>query len=106
MQNSSFIDADLFKQIAEKNGFELVNPGAEILEEISGQAWVLKHVESGARLLFLENDDNNKAFSIAFKTPPANSTGVFHILEHSQDALVGGPRLLHPRLIDTVLGGG
>lgn len=34
-------------------------------------------------LLYLRNDDNNKAFSIAFKTPPADDTGVFHILEHS-----------------------
>ena len=37
----------------------------------------------GARLLYLACDDENKAFAIAFKTPPANSTGVFHILEHS-----------------------
>ncbi|MFR3274049.1 MAG: peptidase M16, partial [Slackia sp.] len=33
--------------------------------------------------LFLQNEDANKAFSIAFKTPPADDTGVFHILEHS-----------------------
>ena len=26
---------------------------------------------------------HNKAFSIAFRTPPADDTGVFHILEHS-----------------------
>ena len=41
------------------------------------------HKKSGARLLYLANDDSNKAFSIAFKTPPADDTGVFHILEHS-----------------------
>ncbi len=56
---------------------------AENLEEIDGRAYTLRHTASGARLLFLENDDENKAFSIAFKTPPADSTGVFHILEHS-----------------------
>ena len=36
-----------------------------------------------ARLLYLACDDENKAFAIGFKTPPADSTGVFHILEHS-----------------------
>lgn len=56
---------------------------AEKLEEIDGAAFVMRHASSGARLLFLQNDDENKAFSIAFKTPPADSTGVFHILEHS-----------------------
>ena len=44
---------------------------------------MLFHHASGARLLYLACDDENKAFSIGFKTPPANSTGVFHILEHS-----------------------
>ena len=56
---------------------------AEELPEIDGRAYTMRHDKSGARLLYLQNDDNNKAFSIAFKTPPANDTGVFHILEHS-----------------------
>ena len=55
----------------------------EELPEIDGTAFVLVHKKSGARLLYLANDDSNKAFSIAFKTPPADDTGVFHILEHS-----------------------
>ncbi len=54
----------------------------EDLPEIDGTATVMRH-ESGARLLYLANDDNDKAFSIGFKTPPVNDTGVFHILEHS-----------------------
>ena len=53
------------------------------LPEIDGRAYVLDHNASRAQLLYLQNDDANKAFSIAFKTPPANDTGVFHILEHS-----------------------
>lgn len=56
---------------------------AQTLEEIDGNAYTLRHAKSKARLLYLQNDDENKAFSIAFKTPPADSTGVFHILEHS-----------------------
>ena len=55
----------------------------EALPEIDGEAIVLKHEKSGARLLYLKNDDSNKAFSISFKTPPKDDTGVFHILEHS-----------------------
>lgn len=55
---------------------------AEPVAEISGTAYVFSH-PSGARTLWLANDDNNKSFAIAFKTPPANDTGVFHILEHS-----------------------
>ena len=56
---------------------------SEPLPEIEGTAYTLVHGKSGARLLYLRNDDANKAFSIAFKTPPADDTGVFHILEHS-----------------------
>ena len=55
----------------------------ETIEELDADAYVLFHHASGARLLYLACDDKNKAFSIGFKTPPANSTGVFHILEHS-----------------------
>ena len=55
----------------------------EEVPEIDGVAYVLHHAKSGAKLLYLQNDDVNKAFSITFKTPPADDTGVFHILEHS-----------------------
>lgn len=55
----------------------------ETIDELDADAYVLFHHASGARLLYLACDDENKAFSIGFKTPPANSTGVFHILEHS-----------------------
>ena len=55
----------------------------ETIEELDADAYVLRHKASGARLLYLACDDENKAFAIGFKTPPADSTGVFHILEHS-----------------------
>lgn len=55
---------------------------SEPVEEIDGCAHVFRH-KTGARLLYLENDDNNKGFSITFKTPANDDTGVFHILEHS-----------------------
>ena len=55
----------------------------EELPEIEGSAYVGVHEVSGAKLLYLQNDDNNKSFAIGFRTPPKDDTGVFHILEHS-----------------------
>lgn len=55
----------------------------ETVPELDADAYVLRHTASGARLLYLACNDENKAFAIGFKTPPADSTGVFHILEHS-----------------------
>ncbi|MDR0513834.1 MAG: insulinase family protein [Coriobacteriaceae bacterium] len=51
--------------------------------EFEGEAYRMRHAHSGARLLYLKTEDENKAFSITFKTPPRDDTGVFHILEHS-----------------------
>jgi len=62
-------------------GFRIVS--VEMLPEISGHAVVMRHEATGARTLWLACADTNRAFAIAFKTPPANDTGVFHILEHS-----------------------
>ncbi len=67
--------------IAERYGFTLVS--SEDLPEIEGVAHTLFHEKSGARLLYMQNDDPNKAFSVSFRTPAADDTGVFHILEHS-----------------------
>lgn len=55
----------------------------EEIEELNGYGYVLEHKKTGARVLLVENDDTNKVFSIAFRTPPADDTGVAHILEHS-----------------------
>lgn len=53
------------------------------IEELKSDAWLLKHKKSGARIALLSNDDDNKVFHVAFRTPPTDSTGVAHILEHS-----------------------
>ena len=56
------------------------------IEEVpayNGNAYVMHHGTSGAKILFLANQDPEKAFSIAFRTPATDNTGVFHILEHS-----------------------
>ena len=53
------------------------------LPELKAKLWELEHEKNGAQLVWLERADENKTFSIAFKTIPENDTGVFHILEHS-----------------------
>lgn len=53
------------------------------MEDTKSNCHYLIHKRTGMRVLFLENDDNNKVFSIGFRTKVHNSTGVAHILEHS-----------------------
>ena len=55
----------------------------ENLSDIRSTGYLLRHIKTGARIMVIENDDDNKVFNIAFRTPPKNSTGVAHILEHS-----------------------
>ena len=60
--------------------FELLRE--ERLDELNTRARLYRH-RTGAQLLSLANDDENKVFGINFRTPPEDSTGVAHILEHS-----------------------
>jgi len=63
------------------SGFRLEE--VQKVNEINSTANIFIHEQSGAKLLFIDCDDENKSFSIAFRTPPQDSTGVAHILEHS-----------------------
>ncbi len=53
------------------------------IKEIGGDLYVLRHEHSGAQLCYIDNDDPNMSYAITFATPSHDSTGVFHILEHS-----------------------
>jgi len=53
------------------------------IPEINSLVRLYEHKRTGARLLSVINDDENKVFSINFRTTPKDSTGVAHILEHS-----------------------
>ncbi len=60
----------------------------EIVEEkqipdLNSKGYLVKHKKSGAKLMLLSNDDENKVFYIGFRTPPKDDTGLPHILEHS-----------------------
>ncbi|MFW5730855.1 MAG: insulinase family protein [Desulfonatronovibrionaceae bacterium] len=53
------------------------------IQEINSQARLFEHIKTRARILSLTNEDPNKVFSINFRTPPGDNTGLAHILEHS-----------------------
>jgi len=55
----------------------------EKIDEIKATMYELEHIKTTARLIYLDREDENKTFSIGFKTIPTDDTGVFHILEHS-----------------------
>ncbi|MBQ8262033.1 MAG: insulinase family protein [Lachnospiraceae bacterium] len=63
---------DAYEVLQEKN-----------IEDLNSNGILLRHKKSGAKVVVLENDDDNKVFYIGFRTPPKDSTGVAHILEHS-----------------------
>ncbi len=63
------------------HGFTVTN--IREIKEIGGRLVEMEHDATGARLVWADNGDENKLFSVGFRTLPEDSTGVFHILEHS-----------------------
>ncbi len=53
------------------------------IADIGCMSVLMRHKRTGAKVALLANDDENKVFYIGFRTPPTDSTGVPHILEHS-----------------------
>ena len=67
--------------IYDLNAYEVIQE--QNLSGIRSNGILMQHKKSGARVLLMENDDENKVFAIGFRTPPSDSTGVPHIMEHS-----------------------
>ncbi len=67
------------------HGFELVRD--EFVDEYNVRTLLYRHQQTGAELLSVITDDENKVFGVSFRTPPADSTGIAHIMEH---AVLGG----------------
>lgn len=61
-------------------GFEILE--LEQVSEINGTVYLMDHIKTSAKVMYVKNDDSQKAFSIGFQTPSFDDTGVFHILEH------------------------
>ncbi len=53
------------------------------IQELQATAYIARHDITGAQVIHLHCSDPENLFSITFKTPPPDSTGVAHILEHS-----------------------
>ena len=69
------------KEVEQVEGYEFLKE--QYLEELQGFGMIFRHKKSGARVIAISNEDTNKVFSIGFRTPPTDSTGVAHIIEHS-----------------------
>ena len=67
--------------IYDLNAYEVIRE--EDLSDLKSKGILLKHKKSQAKILLFANDDENKVFTIGFRTPAPDSTGVPHIMEHS-----------------------
>ncbi|CAN4112228.1 unnamed protein product [Withania somnifera] len=77
--SQEFVGAD--DEVAEKFGFEKVSE--QFIDECKSKAVLYKHKKTGAEVMSVSNDDENKVFGVVFRTPPKDSAGIPHILEHS-----------------------
>ncbi len=68
-------------KLEELTGYEILE--RRQIDDINSMSYLLRHKRTGAKVALLSNDDENKVFYIGFRTPPKDSTGVAHILEHS-----------------------
>ncbi len=69
------------KDATQTHGFVLERD--EEVAELQARVLIYRHARTGARLLSVVLDDENKCFAVSLRTPPADSTGLPHILEHS-----------------------
>ncbi|MDO4261117.1 MAG: insulinase family protein [Eubacteriales bacterium] len=67
--------------VEQLTAYELIQK--EQIPELNSTGYLLRHRKTGARVALLSNGDENKVFNIGFRTPPSDSTGVPHIMEHS-----------------------
>ena len=68
-------------ELSQLNAYEIREE--KRLDDIHSDGMLLVHKKSGARICVMSNEDANKVFYIAFRTPPKDSTGVPHIIEHT-----------------------
>lgn len=75
-------DADLFPAVGEEiSGFTL--QGTAPYGPLNAELLMFTHEKSGAQLCYIKNDDTNRAFSIAYRTPQVDETDANHIFEHA-----------------------
>lgn len=68
-------------QPGEVDAYEVLEK--RVISDLNSEGYILRHKKTGANITLVLNDDENKVFYIGFRTPPTDSTGVAHIMEHS-----------------------
>ena len=68
-------------RLEELSSYEIIEKRR--IDDLNSESYLMRHKKTGARVALLSNDDDNKVFAIGFRTPPKNSTGVAHIIEHT-----------------------
>lgn len=81
------------------SGFKTIEIGT--IDIINSKTALFEHEKSGAKLIYIQNDDKNRAFDISFKTPALDSTGVNHVLEHA--TVSGSEKYPFKNILFTVL---
>ena len=69
------------EKLKELKAYEMLEN--RFIEDLNSTGIIMRHKKTGARVTLLSNDDENKVFYIGFRTPPADSTGVAQIVEHT-----------------------
>ncbi|MDI9520469.1 MAG: insulinase family protein [Bacillota bacterium] len=69
----------------EQTGFTLLETGRFGL--VNAETGLYQHEKTGALVLYMANEDTNRAFNISFQTPVLDDTGIPHVFEH---ATLGG----------------
>jgi hypothetical protein len=81
MNKSEICPAVTLKPGQGLHGFRVLR--IEQIPDIRVTAYEMEHESTGAKVIHLHSDDRENLYSIGFRTPPRDSTGCAHILEHS-----------------------
>uniref|UniRef100_A0A7R9U8K2 Peptidase M16C associated domain-containing protein n=1 Tax=Pinguiococcus pyrenoidosus TaxID=172671 RepID=A0A7R9U8K2_9STRA len=81
MATQSNLEEKPVMEAVQHPSYEVV--GTEYVREYDAVLWQYRHKKTGAQVLSVGIDDDNKVFGVVFRTPPEDSTGLPHILEHS-----------------------
>lgn len=67
--------------MADTSAFELIRTDKS--DGLGGTVYYYKHKKTGAEVVYNDNSSDRLEFAIGFKTPPTDSKGANHVLEHA-----------------------
>lgn len=77
----SFVFTSCKPKEANIAGYKLIEK--RFVKEVNADVYYFEHIKSGAHILKIASNDQNKTFGIGFKTEPNSDCGTPHIIEHS-----------------------